>query len=880
VTPFRCLAMLCLFLITMLSCAPATAGETVNTDDQMLFDIRLDTLRMGDGARGYPVAGGICVDFDAVASALDVAVEISPDRQSATGWVFDEHNILKVNRTSMDVRSGGRIKKLKVGDIVDADGGWCVETRVLADWLGISIDVDPLNALLLVHSEKKLPAEAAAGREASANLIAAQAKASASDGAGLIPRLAIPYRAWRTPNFDITASIGHEKRALTRSFEVFAAGELAWMSADARVASDNNGTINAVRARLYRSDPDARVLGPLHATEFALGDVNSIATRLVSGTAAGRGVSLTNRPLSQATQFDTTTFRGDLPIGWDVELYRNGELIALFRARNQGRYEFVDVPLIYGTNAFEIVRHGPQGQTRRERRLFEVGATAVPPGALWWWADAVQKNRDLFGFESGLAKPGEWRTGAGIDYGVGLRTSASLSVQSMVDGAAGARKTYVEAELRRALGPVIVTVTGAGDLSKGRAASVTGLGRLLGFRFSFNARINDGMSSELVDRADRSTVVVQLDRDVTFGRLVLPVHFDLTKLNRVDGTRGQNYAARTSFSLAGLSTTLAVRASRAAAAGEGYGPIDGAIGLLFSGKFHKVALRGEINYRLGTIFGPVDTRLTAEWSPSIRDQWQLGAGYSWQSRAASASFGYSHSFDRFSVTSSFNGESTGNVSARVNLLFSLGSDARGHFGRVSADRLASSGSVAVNIYRDENGDGRRGRDEPIEREAQIRVANQPIRNAVAGDGTILVGGLTPAATVSVAIDPSSLSDPLLDPSQKAINIVPRRGLTAHLDLAVTASGLIEGNLAGTNELVATNVAIGLFGLDGKEIARTTTDYDGSFLFEKVRYGRYRVVIGPSEAGPVQSIDVKVDASNPIVRLRNLGPSIAPPVSAM
>jgi hypothetical protein len=134
--------------------------------------------------------------------------------------------------------------------------------------------------------------------------------------------------------------------------------------------------------------------------------------------------------------------------------------------------------------------------------------------------------------------------------------------------------------------------------------------------------------------------------------------------------------------------------------------------------------------------------------------------------------------------------------------------------------------------------------------------------------------------VSVAIDPSSLNDPLLDPSQKAIRVVPRRGLTVHLDLAVTASGLIEGSLAGAKELVAANVAVGLFGIDGKEIARTTTDYDGSFLFEKVRYGRYRVVIGPSEAGPVQSLDVKVDANNPVVHLRNMGPSKAPPVSAM
>ena len=36
---------------------------------------------------------------------------------------------------------------------------------------------------------------------------------------------------------------------------------------------------------------------------------------------------MTNRPLTARTAFDRTRIEGDLPTGWEAELYRNGELL-------------------------------------------------------------------------------------------------------------------------------------------------------------------------------------------------------------------------------------------------------------------------------------------------------------------------------------------------------------------------------------------------------------------------------------------------------------------------------------------------------------------------------------------------------------------------
>ncbi|MCQ4051691.1 carboxypeptidase regulatory-like domain-containing protein, partial [Klebsiella pneumoniae] len=122
------------------------------------------------------------------------------------------------------------------------------------------------------------------------------------------------------------------------------------------------GTPESLRVQAYRTDPDATLLGPLKATSVAAGDVSGFSTPLVSQSGVGRGAMITNRPVERRDAFDRTDFRGELPNGWDAELYRNGQLLGFATNRADGRYEFLDVPLLYGQNRFEIVLYGPQGQ--------------------------------------------------------------------------------------------------------------------------------------------------------------------------------------------------------------------------------------------------------------------------------------------------------------------------------------------------------------------------------------------------------------------------------------------------------------------------------------------------------------------------------------
>src|SRR4029079_16681970 len=224
--------------------------------------------------------------------------------------------------------------------------------------------VKPVTAgsVLILQSEAKLPVELTVERQRRA----AQIHPASFDLKSL-PQFRIPYRMWRTPALDFVVSAGMTYRAsdgvrVDRQSSIYAAGEIAPLSYDAQITTNAKGIPRTVRVRAFRSDPDGGLLRPLHATHFGFGDVEGFDSGLTGSVASGRGAVITNRPLAIRAAFDRTHFEGDLPAGWEAELYRNGELLGFAKPSSGQRYVFDDVQLLYGENRIQIILYGPQGQ--------------------------------------------------------------------------------------------------------------------------------------------------------------------------------------------------------------------------------------------------------------------------------------------------------------------------------------------------------------------------------------------------------------------------------------------------------------------------------------------------------------------------------------
>ena len=428
---------------------------TANDDDSLLLDLRVGQLRVGNGVRGYQTDSGVCVDLSDIIMSFDLPVRLDKKSRRATGWLFEESRTFTLDRDDGAVQIMNKRSALSASDIRDVPEGWCVATQTLSRWLNVELKIDLSNALLVVVADRKLPFELAEERKARVSKIRPVSQFDLKS----LPQANDPYRFWRTPSIDVVASVGGRKDSLgntqlDRRYEIYASGEIAHASFDARLASDERGVPESLRLRAYRTDPDANLLGPLKATQFAIGDVSTLPTSLGVQSTVGRGAFLTNRPIGRPDSFDRTTFRGELPDGWDAELYRNDQLIGYTQSRGDGRYEFVEVPLQYGQNRFEIVLYGPQGQIRRDVRMIPVGPDSIPPRETYYWASVQDAGRDLVNFGSDdFEHFFGWRGGVGVERGIDARTSVAASLFSAVYDRR--RDTYLEGSVRRAIGPTL-----------------------------------------------------------------------------------------------------------------------------------------------------------------------------------------------------------------------------------------------------------------------------------------------------------------------------------------------------------------------------------------------------------------------------------------
>lgn len=826
--------------------ASAQGVWTPHPDDSLLFDVRLGEYRLGDGVRGYQTPGSVCIDLADTIAALDVPIAINAEGNRAEGWAFAEDNQIVIDRNRNRVRFGESSENLPAGILFDTPEGWCVATQALATWFGVTMEVDLRNAVLVLSSGQPLPVQRAMERRGRAAGLRPQIDFDLSS----LPQANTPYRMWRTPSVDVVVSLGGLRDRQRGSsgfegrYEIYASGELLTASVDARLASDDHGTPQSLRLRAFRSANEGNLLGPLQATHFALGDVAGQSSPIAVQPTSGRGAIVTNRPLDQPDSFDRRTFRGELPDGWEAELYRNGQLLAFSLDRGDGRYEFLDVELRYGINRFEVVLYGPQGQARRDTEVINVGAASIPPRQTWYWAGASQDNRDLVTINSrDFARSSNWRAGFGLERGLNARTSLAFQLNNLV--IADERVTVVEGSVRRAIGPALVEVTAAWADNGGYAARAQLLGRFGRAYISAESMVAHDFSTERygTDITGRHSLAV--DYSLNIGRVVMPVRLQTVYQTRANGSDQLDVAARISANMRRFALTGEVGYRRQTlndiVGPHAQTPAQTNAAILANGRIGRVRLRGEARWRLSPERTFDSASLTADWAAGENSAWRAELGYQATLDRARASIGYVRRFDRLALTASAEAASDGSVAAGLNLAFSIGPNPRGGV-HMTADKLASSGQTVARVFRDLNNDGVRQPGEPYEEGVQITTGRAPSNDPTDENGMAIVTGLTPYRPILVGIDTSSLGDPFVQPRGPGVVVTPRPGIAAMVELPLVSAGEIDGVLVRAGGGALEGVELELVDIEGRVVKTMRTDFDGFFVFEGVPYGEYSVRI--------------------------------------
>jgi hypothetical protein len=863
--------------------ASASAEESweANDDDALLFDVKLNQYRLGDGVRGYQTPTGVCVDLADAIMALDVPVRLDKKLRRATGWAFEERHTISIDRETQTVQIINTVSKLAANDIRDTPEGWCVDATKLTKWFGVPLVVDTTNALILVKADHKLPVELALERRERASRVAP----TASFDLKSLPQSRTPFRGVKPPSVDVILAAGGLRsqnggQRMDVRYEFYASGEIGPVAYDARLASNAKARPETLRMRAYRTDPDGKLFGPLRATQVAVGDVLGFSTPLVAQSSVGRGAMVTNRPLDRPDTFSKTNFRGELPAGWDAELYRNGQLIGLAVDRADGRYEFLDIPLLFGQNRFEVVLYGPQGQIKREEQNVAVGPDSIPPKSAYYWAGINQDGRDLVSIgRSVQVGTGGWRGSVGYERGLDQRTSVMIGLHSLELREVG-RRNFAEASIRRSFGSALFELSGAADSIGGTGVR----GQLVGqfgetYVSAETAAGFGGFVSDRLTRSIRSFSSVSVDRSLKLGRTIIPTHIEANVTKRANGasTLGLETRLSASFGRYNITGELGWEQERAPFGPDPPGVLQGRF--LANARIGRVRLRGESRFYLAPQARFDSASLIGEWSgKGGHDRfatWRAELGYDQSRRRVRGGLGYVRRFDKFAVTAQLEGASDGSVAAGINLSFSFGPDPRKGGGyRISSSRLASQGQVMARVFRDLNSDGQRQADEPWEKDVQLAAGRVPVRTLTNENGEVMIDDLSPFNPVLIGVDADSLPDPLIQPVGPGIVVTPRPGIPAVIELALTSAGEVDGTLVRSGGVGLEGVDLELVDGSGRVVSRTRSDFDGFFLFEKVPYGKYAIRIASLSAqaaglGVALEGSIALDSAAPTVHLETV-----------
>ncbi len=846
-------------IITIPVASAQATGWQANEDDALLFDVRVGQWRVGDGVRGYQTDSGVCVDFADIIIAFDLPVRLDKKSRRATGWLFEESRTFTLDREANIVQIMNKSQAVAAADVRDVPEGWCVNTQTLARWLNIEIKADLSNALLILKADRKLPFELAEERKVRAGKVRPMTQFDLSK----LPQAKDPYKLFRTPSIDVVASAGfsRDKRTSNRfdaRYEIYASGEVAGASFDARLSSDNLGVPENLRLRGYRTDPEGGLLGPLNATHFALGDVSTNSTALGVQTTAGRGAFVTNRPLNRPASFDRTAFRGELPDGWDAELYRNDQLIAYLQSRGDGRYEFLDVALLYGQNRFEVVLYGPQGQIRRDVKMIPVGLDSIPPRETYYWAAVQDAGRDLINL-NGVDRADYLglRGGFGLERGLDARTSVAGSwFTSMLRGR---RQYYLEGSVRRAIGPTLVELAAANNLTGGHALRGQVLAQVGETLVSGeSAWIFGGYQSERYDRDLRRLNRLSIDHSFKIGRQYLPISAEIRHSQRSSGNSRLEIESRLSFNIKQINASAELQWTKDNRRTGIDPPAQLDASFRLSGRVGGIRLRGEAKFGLTGDSGFRESKITGEWRAGEKSDWRVEAGYSASDSRGRLVLGHTKRFKQFALTGQIEAASDGSVAAGLSLAFSLGPNPHNGGIRAAADKLATAGQAFAVVYQDENADGIRQPNEPVQKEVELTAGLTAKGLPTDAEGRTIIDGLQPYESVLIGIDASSLPDPFIQPATSGVVVTPRPGVPVIIELPLVSAGEISGNLQREGGKILSGVDIELLDKTGRVVKTTRSEYDGFFLFEFVPYGRYKLRVA-AIAATVVGVEITLPA---------------------
>jgi hypothetical protein len=827
------LALLLLILASLVCSRVLLAQEQGLEPEFLLLEVRLDQSVLSSAIPAYDLGEHTLLPLGELARLLTIAIQTQPKQGTASGFILNEDRGFSLNLNEAKVTRAGVTEKFNPALILAEPDDLYVAKSLIERWLLLELEIDRSSLSLRVHALEALPLQERLKRE---RLGERAGQRGGYEDPGY-PDHEIPYRLFSMPFIDQTfAAEARRDDGNTRTdarYTAFLTGDLLGMESSLYFSSSQQEPSPDVRATFGRHSPDADLLGPLHARSYQFGSLSAPSIDNITRGEFGEGVTLSNRPLTQPTSFDSQTFEGDLPPGWDVELYYNDALVGFQTAREDGRYRFEDQPLSYGRNDFRLVFNGPLGQTRVEQYSFSLAQSMVRPGEFQY---SLTEHRD---------DDGQPRSIAQFDLGLSRSLSASAGfIRAPVDGV---EEQYTNLGLRT----FWQSMSLSGDFVQAQdGGSLAELGlqtRIGGMSVDASRIYLDDFNSEVFTAYNdpiQTRDKLRLSGSVPVGaRSRLPITVEATRDERESGLAKTDVSARISAYVyrTALTNTLNWRA---------FGDSEHASGTLrVSRRVRDMSLRSQINYTLGSESELSALALSADQYLSEGYRMTLGVAHTFTSPQTRYTAGFTKSLGRFGLGLSASYVDTGEIAVGAQLFVAMGRDPRRSDWLFDARPMANSGAASVRMFLDDNSNGAMDAGEEPLQGAGFTVNGGRHQARTDAAGIAHIDHLPVKQYVDIGVDTSTLIDPQWAPALEGMSMVPRPGNVARLDFPVRMTTEIDGTvylLENGVERGIGDLKLELLNDEHEVVAETTSSWDGFYIVPGVVSGDYWLRVSPQQ----------------------------------
>lgn len=827
---------------------------TYNEDVQdLILEVRLGTAIVTPAVIILERQGRYYLPLLALARAFEFVISDSASAQgTAAGWYLNEDQTFSVNRAQLEItRNGKRIALGKndflLSDLGAADEIYLERAAFSLLWPEIDFQVEPALMQLIAHSEATFPFLARRDRQARQDMLAMRKNTVPAEGdLTFIPH---PYTAFSKPVLDIDSSAAWRESDQKTIGQLTVSGvqDFMYMTADYGLTlnRDIHGfqRPDALRFTLSRqSTPDAPL--PFGLAQVEMGDTRLRHRDVIAHSSGGRGVSFTTGARDAQRQFDAITVDGNGPPGWEVELYRNNELIKFGIVDERGEYRFEDVNTQYGNNRMRVVLYGPQGQVREESRDYNLSSTMLRPEEFVVSGGLVDADHDLIRFtDPRFSKPEGVAQNLAVGFGINHHLTSFAAYNALPTEQS--HRAYLSAGAAFSTGSGYGQVEAFHQQEGGHALDLRYLTQLLGVRLNLASTFFADFESPLSGfgaQAKTQESAVKLNRSFSLPFGALGLQLDGTRIRRRDDTTEWQIGTRQSLSRGGFqlthqSDTRLLDGDHFSSGGSlgatlRWGPRWRLRSGLTYTYFPDMALSGgdaELRYQYSK---DLTTALTARHD-FLNDQ--VGAGFQ---------VGYDFKTFLGSVDTNWREEKGWEVILRAST--SLGAyDTNGGYNMVSESQRRLT-PVQAHTFLDRNlnnifDDG----DEAL---AQTRLQVNQQWSAAKADaqGQVVARPYHQGGLAAITVPTSSLEDPYHMPAQGGYKMALRPGTMPLVEIPVIETGAIDGMVHAADEKSPVQgMTVQLLDAQGRVVTDTKAGYDGFYIFEFLRPGQYQVRLDPA-----------------------------------